>query len=83
MKQKIRTVSYKFYNTFKASKVFSPIFSKNDVKLLKEFASHTSIVVTRPDKEKGVVILDRQDYVDKVTKLLSDPKTFCLIKDPA
>ena len=82
VRQKIRTVSYKFYNTFRSSKVFSPIFSRSDVKLLKDFASDTSIIVTRPDKGKGVVILDREHYVEKVTHLLSDRSKFCLIKDP-
>ena len=82
VKQKIRTVSYKFYNSFKSTKVFSPIFSKNDVKLLRDFASDSSIVVTKPDKGKGVVILDRQHYVEKVTKLLSDRTKFCLVTEP-
>ena len=56
-------MSYKFYNGFRSSTVFSPIFSLSDVinivKLLKDFASDPSIVVTRPDKGRGVVILDR------------------------
>lgn len=81
VKQKIRTVSYKFFDSFSSSKVFSPIFSKSDLRLLKDFASDTSLVVTRPDKGRGVVILDRLQYVEKVTKLLSDQTKFRLVKE--
>lgn len=82
VKQKIRTVSFRFYNGFRSSKVFSPIFSRSDVKLLKEFASDSSIVVTKPDKGKGVVIVDRQEYVDKVQSLLLDRSKFSVITEP-
>ena len=82
VKQKIRITSHKFFDTFKPSKVFSPIFSKSDIKLLKDFASDDSIVVTRPDKGKGVVILDRDHYVEKVSKLLSDNTKFCSVREP-
>ena len=40
-------------------KCFRLFFSRSDIKLLKEFASDRSIVVTKPDKGKGVVIIDR------------------------
>lgn len=82
VKQHIRTVSYKYYNDFKASKVFSCIFSRMDVKLLREYASDSTIVVTRPDKGKGVVILDRSSYVDKIKTILSDRSKFCTVTEP-
>ena len=44
---------------------FILVFSKNDVKLLKEFASDDSLVVTRLDNGRGVVILNKDDYQKK------------------
>ena len=72
VKQRLRAVAYGFYHGFKPSKVFSSVFSKNDVKLLRNFASDDSIVVTKPGKGRGVVILDKDDYKKKVKDILSD-----------
>ena len=82
VKRRIRTVGNKYYHGFNASKIFSAVFSRNDVKSLKDFASDNTIIVTRPDKGKGVVILDRSEYVCKLTNLLSDRSKFVCIKEP-
>ena len=52
-----------FFDGFKHSKVFSHIFYRRDLSLLRDFASDKSIVVTKRDKGRGVVILDRSSYV--------------------
>ena len=44
--------------------------------ILKELARDRTIHVTRPDKGKGVVILDRQDYVHKMLEIINDSSTF-------
>ena len=82
VKQKIRTLSYKTFHGFRSSKVFSSVFSKADVKRLRDFAADSSLVVTKPDKGKGVVVLDRDEYVRKVSDVLSDQSKFCIIKEP-
>ena len=58
------------------------MFSKSDVKLLKQFASDESIVVIKPDKGRGVVILDKSDYRTKVNDILSDRSKFSVVKQP-
>ena len=82
VKQRLRTIAYNYYHSFKPSKVFSSVFSKGDLAILKEFAADSSIVVTRPDKGRGVVILDKDDYMKKVKDILSDCSKFSLIKEP-
>ena len=82
VKQRLRTIAYNYYHGFKSSKVFSSVFSKNDISLLRDFASDDSIIVTRPDKGRGVVILDKDDYKKKVTDILSDSSKFGLVKEP-
>ena len=43
---------------------------------LKSLHSNNSIVITKPDKGSGVVILDYQCYVDKMMSILGDTSKF-------
>ena len=43
---------------------------------IRELAKDRSIMITRPDKGRGVVIMDRSDYVSKMQTILQDPSTF-------
>ena len=46
-------------------------------------AKNKSIIITRPDKGRSVVIMDREDYVQKMNAILNDKSTFTLINhDP-
>ena len=45
-------------------------FTKNHFEKLKDLASDKSITVCRPDKGRGVVILDKTDYNDKMNTIL-------------
>ena len=74
-------LSNKFYYNFKPYKVFSSIITKADIILLKKFSSNDSIVVCKPDKGNGVVIMDRNDYLSKVHKILSDKSKFNLVHE--
>ena len=82
--EKLRQISYKFYYSFKPTKVFSAIFGKCEINLLREFSrKHKgSIVISTPDKGKGVVIVDRSTYVSSMENLISDPSRFSLITEP-
>ena len=43
---------------------------------LKPLSRDKSIVVTKPDKGKGVVILDKDEYLEKISDLLGDSSKF-------
>ena len=60
--EQLRTIAFKYYYKFNPSKVFSAIVSKNDINLLKNFSKNKDIIVTRPDKGRGVVITDKFMY---------------------
>ena len=45
-------------------------------KALQELSKNTDIIITVPDKGSGVVILNKQDYVDKMENILSDTTKF-------
>jgi hypothetical protein len=50
---------------------------------LRSLAKNKSIIITRPDKGRGVVIMDRTDYVQKMNTILDDRSAFTLINhDP-
>ena len=78
VKTKLRNICHKYYQGFKPSKIFSSVFSKKDVELLKNWAADKTIVVSKPDKGRGVVILDRCKYVEKMS-VLSDATKFRLV----
>ena len=57
-KDQLQSLAYKLFYNF-SYKVFSSIVSGNDSKILRDFGHNESIVVSKPDKGKGVVIVDK------------------------
>ncbi len=50
---------------------------------LRSLAKNKWIIITRPDKGRGVVIMDREDYAQKMNAILDDKSAFTLINhDP-
>ncbi|CAF3273243.1 unnamed protein product [Rotaria socialis] len=55
----------------------------NNQQLLLNLSKDPSILITKPDKGRGVVILNRNDYIQKLEQILSDSTKFKLLdKDP-
>ena len=81
-KLKLKSIACRYFYSFKPYKVFSAIFSRKDFSLLKELGNNKSIIVTKPDKGRGVVLVDKNVYLDKMQNLISDPTKFQLINDP-
>ena len=82
VKRSVGSICQRFYDNFDSSKLFSPIFTRSDVALLKSFSSDKSIVIAKPDKGRGVVILDRATYVKKMETIVSDTSKFSLVREP-
>jgi hypothetical protein len=55
--------------------------SKSELDTFKLLRKNTSIVICKPDKGNGVVVLDRSDYNAKLMKLISDPTKFVELHD--
>jgi hypothetical protein len=49
-------------------------------KVLKNLSNDKSIRVVRPDKGKGIVIMDKVDYDNKMLEILNDTNTFEIIE---
>lgn len=73
----VESISSIAHNTFKDCGNFSwSVFGKDKVKILNELKTDTNIVITKPDKGRGVVLLNKSDYVGKLSNLLSDRSKF-------
>ena len=58
------------------SRQFPLNISKAELSALKKLSKDRDIVILRPDKGNGVVILNKADYIYKVETLLSDASKF-------
>ena len=56
-----------------------PFLKKEDIFTLKRLGNNKNLVVTKPDKGNGVVILDKSDYNNKMCNILEDISKFQLI----
>ena len=71
------------HNTFSNLKTnWGPFFNKCDLQLLKSLSQRDDIVVLRPDKGRGVVILGKDDYTNKMNDILNDQSKFRNIGQP-
>ena len=82
VKRNIVSVCHEYYRKFSPTKVFSPIFSRAELYILRVFASDKSLIVTKLDKGKGVVILDRSSYIEKMDTIVNDRSKFTVVADP-
>ena len=78
----LRTLAYKYFYNFKPFKVWSDIFKSSDIKLLRKLAANKDVVVCKPDKGRGVVIVDRSDYIHSLENIISDESKFKQIDEP-
>lgn len=52
---------------------------RTDNQVLRSLANDQSIVITRPDKGRGVVIMNKSEYIQKMQTILNDDTTFHII----
>jgi len=60
---------------------FTSGITKDDLLLLNDLSKNKDIIVTRPDKGRGVVILDKNEYIEKMESILRDKTKFFQIED--
>ncbi|KAL5255142.1 hypothetical protein ACHWQZ_G014547 [Mnemiopsis leidyi] len=51
---------------------------KEEFRALKELSKNSEIVILKPDKGSGIVILNRSDYIDKMMDIIGDTTKFKL-----
>ena len=78
----IQDISHRFFVKLKKSSSWLPFFNKHDLGILKSLALNKNIVICRPDKGNGVVLLNRSDYNEKMHNILNDDTKFKKIGNP-
>lgn len=56
--------------------ITSRVFKREDIEVLKELGSNKDVIIVKPDKGKGVVIMNRDDYLRKMKVILNDNTKF-------
>ena len=73
---KVRDIAHNSFNHRDPSNNFNP----TQISTLKNLKKDKNIVITRPDKGNGVVILNKIDYINKTELILNDKTKFKLLK---
>ena len=57
------------------------MFSPKDIELLKNFGKNRDIIVCKTDKGRGVVVMNKTDYISSMTKIITNSSKFVQIED--
>ena len=79
-KARLQDVALTAIYTYNSNCIKSNV-DKDGMKLLRSLANDKSIVVLKPDKGNGVVILDRTDYSNKVHSILTQDGKFSKVNN--
>uniref|UniRef100_A0A0X3NUX1 Reverse transcriptase (RNA-dependent DNA polymerase) n=1 Tax=Schistocephalus solidus TaxID=70667 RepID=A0A0X3NUX1_SCHSO len=73
LKSTLVNCSYQYLNNGQKCR---GLLTKSHMEKLKELRQNKDVLITRPDKGMGVVLMDRTDYIMKLEAILSDKKKF-------
>ena len=74
VKSRLQNSAYTSFKQF--SKISEKNLSKEEVKALNTLVNNNDTVIQKGDKGNNVVILDRSDYISKLSKILKDTSKF-------
>ena len=80
LRSQLKNISYSYIYSYDYSKQKN-ILSKDEWRALSDLRSDNSIIITKPDKGNGVVIVNRLDYLRKMKQLISDNSKFKQLKN--
>ena len=73
-------LSYKIFcmtSSYSFKPQLSWFLSRNQMAALESLSSLKSLIITKPDKGNGVVLMDRDDYICKINEILCDTTKVC------
>ena len=71
----------KYLYNFKPFKIFSAIITISDILELKILGKNIEVIVCRPDKGRGVILLNRHTYINKMLEIVSDKTKFSEVNE--
>ena len=75
VKTRLKSLTLSAYYVYDSAQLPLNI-SKAEIAALNNLSKNRNIIIIRPDKGNGVVILNRSDYIEKVEALLADASKF-------
>ena len=78
LRSSVKQLAFNSYYSFK-SQISQQ--HKGFIKALKRLSSDKSLIVTKPDKGYGIVVLDKTSYIGKMKLILADATKFCRISE--
>jgi hypothetical protein len=80
IKAKLKDIAYSGFRSYNRP---NALYTQEELNILKDLGNDSSIVIMKPDKENGVVILSKDGYNKKMDEILSDTSKFELLNDDA
>ena len=73
------------YNKYKSTYFYDKLcgntrLSTSEMKALLSIRQNKSLIICKPDKGNGVVLMNKTDYVQKINAIFLDTKRFTLVK---
>ena len=78
----LKHIAHSSFDNINCNRI-SPNLPKDQLKALKILSRDENIVILKPDKGNGVVILNKEDYINKVNTILNDSSKFEIVNSDA
>ena len=78
IKSKLRDIALSGFRSYSRPNF---LYSREDINTLNDLRNDNTIVIMKPDKGNGVVILDKDDYNQKIDTILADTSKFQLLNE--
>ena len=75
-RKQIQSTAYRYFYSTRLDQSPLPIFNKEDIDILKKLKKQDNFIILKPDKSRGVVLINREDYNCKLETILRDPTKF-------
>ena len=76
-KSNLKTIAFKFCHAFKP-KISK--YHKQIISCLRDLSKNEDLIVSKPDKGNGIVLIRKEDYLSKMNDILLDPTNFSKVK---
>ena len=80
IKVKLKDIAYSGFQSYNRP---NALYTQEELNTLKDLRNDSSIVIMKPDKGNGVVVLNKYDYKKKMDEILSYTSKFELLNDDA
>ena len=81
--QHVTSLAHSSFRDFDELRHTVPKLPSAHMNALKNLRDDSSITITRPDKGKGIVIMDKEEYINKVESILNDTTKFTPVTEEA